>query len=144
VRLSTHDYFYKSPTLCGLLLILPTWDMDVTKGEFVDHLLLHCEVAYAFWNVFSSRFGLSWVMPKQVVDLYTWWIVGNTRSVAVWKMVSSCLLCCLWREMNWRSFKDWGDFEGDLSLYFLTHCIFGQLLLFLLWWLVIMIFFLFS
>jgi len=28
--------------------------------EFVDRLLLNCEVACAIWNVFFSRFGLSW------------------------------------------------------------------------------------
>jgi hypothetical protein len=40
------------------------------NGEFVDHLLLYCEVSYANWNVFFSRFRLFWVMPKRIVDLY--------------------------------------------------------------------------
>jgi hypothetical protein len=36
----------------------------------VDYLLPHHEVACVIWNVFFSQFELSWVMPKQVVDLY--------------------------------------------------------------------------
>jgi hypothetical protein len=80
--------------------------------ESVDHLL-HCEVACAIWNVFFSQFKLSWVMNRQVVDLNAcWWIVDNTRSAAVWKMVPSYLFWCLWREMNDRNFEDhdrtWG------------------------------------
>jgi hypothetical protein len=62
-------------------------------GEFVDHILLHCEVACTIWTVFFSQFGLSWVMPRRVVDLYAcWWNAGNTRSAVVWKMVPSCFL----------------------------------------------------
>ena len=36
------------------------------------------------WNVFFNWFGLSWIMPRQVVDLYAcWWTAGNTQSAAV-------------------------------------------------------------
>jgi hypothetical protein len=38
-------------------------------GESVDHLLLHYDVASALWSSLFSRFGLSWVMPRQVIDL---------------------------------------------------------------------------
>jgi hypothetical protein len=51
------------------------------NGESVDHLLLHCDVASAIWSAFFSRFGLSWVMPRRVVDLYDcWWSSGRPRS----------------------------------------------------------------
>jgi len=40
------------------------------KGESVDHILLHCEVARTLWNAIFSRFSLSWVMPFRVVDLF--------------------------------------------------------------------------
>jgi hypothetical protein len=40
------------------------------NGESVNHFLLYSEVACPLWNVFFSRFKLSWVMPRRVVDLY--------------------------------------------------------------------------
>jgi hypothetical protein len=54
------------------------------RNRPVNHLLFHCEVACAIWNVIFNRFGLSWVVPKRVVDLYAcWWTAGSTQSVFV-------------------------------------------------------------
>jgi hypothetical protein len=41
--------------------------------ESVDHLLLHCDVASALWNAFFTGFGMSWVMPRRVIDLFACW-----------------------------------------------------------------------
>jgi hypothetical protein len=41
-----------------------------SDGESVDHLLLHCRVANALWGAFFSRFGLCWVMPGLVRELF--------------------------------------------------------------------------
>jgi hypothetical protein len=88
------------------------WWTDATRvrgtgsEESVDHILLHCDVAYVIWITFFSRFGLSGVRSRHVVDMFTCWTTSNTRSVATWKMVSTCLLWCLWREMNDKTFKD--------------------------------------
>jgi hypothetical protein len=63
------------------------------SGEFVYLLLHHCEVASALWDVLFSQFGLSWVIPRGVIDLYTcWWTVGSVWSATMWKMVHSFLL----------------------------------------------------
>jgi hypothetical protein len=76
-------------------------------GETVDHLLLHCDVASTLWNHVFSRFGMSWVMPRRVVDLFScWWKAGRSRSAAVWKMVPICILWCVWKERNLRCFED--------------------------------------
>jgi len=143
------------------------------NGESVDHCLLHCEVVGTLWDVFFNRFWLSWVMPRRVVDLYACWLtVRSAQSVAVWKMLPSCLLWCLWRWMievlrtvrgpfvfiiGVSGASPWLDLENtvqnapstwvrtvrgllrSLSRYFSIFCIFGQQLLFLIWWLVIMI-----
>jgi hypothetical protein len=64
-------------------------------GESVDHVLLHCDVAFALWNNIFSRFGISWVMPRSVLDLVAcWWKSGRSRSVTTWKMVPICLFWC--------------------------------------------------
>jgi len=68
---------------------------------FVVRLLVPFEM------FFFSRFGLSWVMPRRVVDLYgCWWTADDTQNSAMWKMLPSCLLWCLWRERNNRRFED--------------------------------------
>ena len=38
------------------------------NGETVNHLLLHCEKAYQLWSLVFRSFGISWVLPKLVVD----------------------------------------------------------------------------
>jgi len=70
------------------------------NGKSVNNLLLHCEVASALWNVFFSKFGLSWIMPRRVVDLY------------------ARLLWCLWRERNDKSFENFLQNFVSLDIYF--------------------------
>jgi hypothetical protein len=68
---------------------------------------LHCDVAYAMWSAIFSRFGLSWVMPVRVLDLFAcWWTAGRPRSAVIWKMVPTCILWCVWKERNDRCFED--------------------------------------
>lgn len=38
-------------------------------GETVDHLFLHCEMAYRLWSFVFINFGLSWVIPKSIPNL---------------------------------------------------------------------------
>jgi hypothetical protein len=99
-------------------------------GKSVDHLLLYCDMAYAIWIAFFSRGGLSWVMPRRVVDLYAcWWTFGRPQSSVAWNMVHTCFIWCLWREMNYKSFEDWERTKERLNLYSSKLCICGQLLM---------------
>ena len=55
------------------------WIMDwcfmcKCNGESVDHLLLHCLVATDLWFMVLGLFGVSWVMPKSVVELLAFWL----------------------------------------------------------------------
>jgi len=101
----------KIPTLDNLrkrrVIVIGRCCMCKMNGKFVDHFLLHCEVARALWNAIFSRFSLSWVMPLRVINLLAcWWTGGRSRSAVVWKMVLCCLLWCLWRKHNDRQFED--------------------------------------
>uniref|UniRef100_A0A2N9EUC2 Nicastrin n=1 Tax=Fagus sylvatica TaxID=28930 RepID=A0A2N9EUC2_FAGSY len=52
-----------SPVIC--------FKINQTSGcaESVDHLLLLCLLAKEMWDSFLSLFGLSWVMPRQVIEI---------------------------------------------------------------------------
>jgi hypothetical protein len=105
----------------GMIVVNRCWLYE-SNGESVDHLLLHCEVANALWNVIFSRFGLCWVMLGSVRELLAcWWTGGRTRSAVVWKMIPLCLMWCIWRERNARCFEDTTrSFEGILHCFLFT------------------------
>jgi len=42
-----------------LLILVDGRCMCKQNGKSVDHLLLHCDVAYALWSAIFTRFGLS-------------------------------------------------------------------------------------
>lgn len=102
--------------------------------ESVDPILLHCDMTSAIWSVLFIRFGISWVMPKCVIDLYDCWqSFGRPRSAAVLKMVSTCLFWCLWKERNDRNFEDRERSMGDIiSVLFETLYLWTAAYLFLL------------
>jgi hypothetical protein len=68
------------------------------------------------------HFGLSWIMPRRAIDLFAcWWTSKRPRSAAIWKMVSTCLLWCVWKERNNRYFEDLErSLEDILSSFFHT------------------------
>jgi hypothetical protein len=82
------------------------------SGEFVDHFLLHYDIASVLWNVIFSRVGLAWIMPKRVVDLLACWkgVCGSPQGVAVWTMVLSCF-CGVFEEKEMievlKTAKEW-------------------------------------
>ena len=41
------------------------------NGESVDHLFLHCYIASDLWSIVLGLFGVHWVMPKSVVELFS-------------------------------------------------------------------------
>uniref|UniRef100_A0A2N9IGC7 Reverse transcriptase zinc-binding domain-containing protein n=1 Tax=Fagus sylvatica TaxID=28930 RepID=A0A2N9IGC7_FAGSY len=48
-------------------------------GESVDHLLLHCAYAKELWDLVFAMFGIAWMMPATVRDLFDCWLgkMGN-------------------------------------------------------------------
>ena len=42
-------------------------------GESMDHLLLHCPIAYELWTMVFCLFGIEWIMPKRVINMFAAW-----------------------------------------------------------------------
>ena len=60
--------------LCKRGIIVVGWcSMCKQSGEFVNHLLLHYEVARALWSVLFSHFDVTWVTSGGVADLLACW-----------------------------------------------------------------------
>ena len=81
----------------------------------MDHLLLHCGKAYRLWNLVFRSFGISWVLPKLVADtLFGWWNWFWKHLSSIWNLAWLCLMWCLWRERNWRTFEDMDSSDDQL------------------------------
>ena len=66
-------------------------------GESVDHLLLHCPIAYEMWSMIFCLFGICWVMPQRVVDLLDCWTCNFRRhhNIVIWRFVPHYLMWCI-------------------------------------------------
>ena len=97
------------------------------NGESVDHLLPHCSIASDLWFIFLGLFGVYWVMPRSVFELLACWEgqcwegqFGHHRNGHIWMVIPHCLMWCIWRERNSRSFEDMESFMPDLKFFFRT------------------------
>uniref|UniRef100_A0A2N9IUI4 Reverse transcriptase domain-containing protein n=1 Tax=Fagus sylvatica TaxID=28930 RepID=A0A2N9IUI4_FAGSY len=73
-------------------LILVSWCcLCKADGESVDHLLLHCAYAKELRDMIFVWFGISWVMPRRVLELFDcWqWSMGCHQKLVVWRVHSS-------------------------------------------------------
>ena len=77
-------------------------------GETVDHLLLYCEKAHQLWYFAFRSFGVSWVLPITLPNFF--FRLGKHLS-NVWNLVPLCLMWCIWRECNRRTFEDVDSLE---------------------------------
>ena len=94
-------------------------------GETVNHLLLHCEIAKTIWDEVFKRMDMAWVMPETVLDVLACWnsIRGMRQIKAVWKLIPTCIMWCLWQERNERTFEDKERSVEELKLlFFKTLC----------------------
>ena len=94
------DRILTDDTLRGRGLVFVNWCiMCRSKGETVDHLLLHCGKAYQLWSLVFRSFGFSWVLPRSVADtLFGWWNWLGKHSSSIWNLAPLCIMWCLWRE----------------------------------------------
>ena len=89
----------------------------------VNHLLLHCKLAYALWCEVFHVFGVHRVMLKTVKSLFFVWEnwFGKQQST-IWNMIPGWLLWLVWQEQNNHIFED-----NERSLDLLKHLLFGTL-----------------
>ena len=115
--LTLENLWYKGVAVIGWCY------MCKKSGELVNHLFLHCPIAQELWSMVWTLFGLLWVMPHSVTDLFLsgQGSFGGHRSIDLWRAVPHCVLWCIWREQNSRCFEGKERFILDLkSLHFHT------------------------
>ena len=101
-KILTTDNLHK-----GRVLVLDWCYMCKKCGESVDHLLLHCSIACEMWSLVFCLFGIHWVMPQKVIELFESWQgkFGRHRNIELWRIVPYCLLWCIWCKRNAKSFE---------------------------------------
>ena len=88
-------------------------------GETVDHLLLHCGKVYRLWCFVFRSFGISWVPSCTVSNfLFSLWKWLGKNASYIWNLVPLCLIWCIWKEHNRRTFEDLNRSENQMLALF--------------------------
>ena len=95
--------------------------MCKADGESVDHLLLRCSYAKELWDLVFAIFGVHWVMPRRVIDLFMCWRrrLGSQQCSVIWKAVPHCLMWCIWKERSARTFEGCEKCIIELKFHFM-------------------------
>lgn len=75
--------------------------------EEVGHLFLHCRVTRQLWNMFLAMLGMSWAMPKSIVELLQGWSREgiSKKSLRTWNTIPQAMWWTIWLERNNRIFE---------------------------------------
>ena len=74
----------------------------------MDHLLLHCVMTRALWNLLFSLFGVEWVLSSIVKEALLGWhgaFVGKIRKKA-WQMTPLWIFWSVWKERYLLAFRN--------------------------------------
>ena len=76
--------------------------------ESVDHSLIHCTQVSSLCSLVFFLFGVSWVIPKHMVELLACWKGGFGCYLAadIWWAIPLCLMWTIWREQNLCTFEE--------------------------------------
>ena len=76
-------------------------------GDSRSFVATLCGKAHRLWSFVFRTFGIPWVLSRSVEDfLFGWWNWLGKHSSNNWNLVSLCLMWCIWKEHNWRTFED--------------------------------------
>lgn len=89
--------------------------------ESVDHLLLHFPIAFELWSLVFCMFGLDWVMPHKVFELFESWQgkFGQHHNIDFRRLVPHYLMWCIWSERNARCFEGCEQSLLEIKSFFL-------------------------
>ena len=92
-------------------------------GEIMDHLLLHWEKVHQLWSFAFKSFGVSWFLPRMVLDiLFDWWNWLGKHSSSIWNLVPLCLMWCIWKEHNQQTLRTCMDRVTSCLLFLVVLC----------------------
>ncbi|RVX13534.1 Transposon TX1 uncharacterized 149 kDa protein [Vitis vinifera] len=83
------------------------------EEENVNHILLHCIVTRALWDIIFGLIDVKWVLPETVKETLISWrgsFVGKKRK-KIWKSIPLCIFWTVWRERNRLAFRG-----GELNI----------------------------
>ena len=83
------------------------------EKENVNHILLHCIVTRALWDIIFGLIDINWVFPETVKEALISWrglFVGKKRK-KIWKSIPLCIFWMVWKERNRLAFRGGGCSE---------------------------------
>lgn len=79
--------------------------------ETVSHLFLHCPFSREVWDSLTRDLGISWCIPKKILNFYTQWInltkSTDAKNFGAWLLPHFCW--GIWKERNNRIFREKKD-----------------------------------
>ena len=105
-------------------------------------------IAFEMWSLVLCLFGLHWVIPQKVIDLFESWQgkFGQHRNIDFWRLVLHCFMRCIWSERNARCFEGCKRSLLEIKSFFLhSPCLVcGSVTLFLFFLIIVIWFLIFS
>ncbi|RVW30880.1 putative ribonuclease H protein [Vitis vinifera] len=77
------------------------------EEESVNHILIHCTVVRALWDIVFGLVDVKWVFPETVKEVLASWrgsFVGKKRK-KIWDAIPLCIFWKVWKERNKLAFK---------------------------------------